>query len=81
MYANVPYKIKSYADTLKNPKDTIDFDHELNAKIIEKRGELGADGALLRDENYFIYKVNLIEKLLATVLAKVSNFIPEGGRL
>ena len=27
----------------------------------------------------FIYKVNLIEKLLATVLAKVSNFIPEGG--
>ena len=79
VYANVPYKIKSYADTLKNPKDTIDFDHELNAKIIEKRGELGADGALLRDENYFIYKVNLIEKLLATVLAKVSNFIPEGG--
>ncbi len=48
-------------------------------KIIEKRAELGADGALLRDENYFICKVNLIEKLLATVLAKVSNFIPEGG--
>ncbi len=31
VYANVPYKIKSYADTLKNPKDTIDFDYELNA--------------------------------------------------
>ncbi len=79
VYANVPYKIKSYADTLKNPKDTIDFDHELDAKIAEKREELGADGALLRDENFFIHKVNLIEKLLATVLAKVSNFIPEGG--
>ncbi|KGL63852.1 hypothetical protein [Polaribacter sp. Hel1_85] len=79
VYANVPYKIKDYKSILINPKDTIDFDFELDAKIHQKREELGADGALLRDENFFIYKVNLIEKLLATVLAKVSNFIPEGG--
>ena len=79
VYANVPYKIKDYKSILVNPKDTIDFDFELDAKIHQKREELGADGALLRDENFFIYKVNLIEKLLATVLAKVSNFIPEGG--
>jgi hypothetical protein len=79
VYANVPYKIKSYQDTLKNPKDTIDFDYKLDLKINEEKERLGADGALLRDENFFIHKVNLIEKLLATVLAKVSNFIPEGG--
>ena len=79
VYANVPYKIKSYQDILKNPKDTIEFDVELDENINEKKTQLGADGALLRDENYFIYKVNLIEKLLVTVLAKVSNFIPEGG--
>ncbi len=79
VYANVPYKIKPYADLLKNPKDTIDFDDKLDARIHQKRQELGVDGALLRDENYFIYKVNLMEKLLATVLAKLSNFIPEGG--
>ena len=79
VYANVPYKIKDYKSILKNPKDTIDFDYDLNASITQKKEELGADGALLRDENFFIYKVNLIEKLLATVLAKVSNFIPEGG--
>ena len=79
VYANVPYKIKSYQDTLKNPKDTIDFDTELDEKINLVKERLGVDGALLRDENYFIHKVNLIEKLLATVLAKVSNFIPEGG--
>jgi hypothetical protein len=79
VYANVPYKIKSYQDTLKNPKDTIDFDDVLDEKIREERERLGADGALLRDENYFIYKVNFIEKILATVLAKVSNFIPEAG--
>ncbi|WP_396602582.1 hypothetical protein [Algibacter sp. R77976] len=79
VYANVPYIIKSYEDTLKNPKDTIDFDYDLNRKIDEKRDILGADGALLTDKNANIYRVNLIEKLLATVLAKVSNFIPEGG--
>jgi hypothetical protein len=79
VYANVPYKIKSYADILINPKDTIEFDQESDERIAQKRSELGADGALLRDKNYFIYKVNLVEKLLATVLAKVSNFIPEGG--
>ncbi|MCJ7757027.1 MAG: hypothetical protein MUP24_02690, partial [Gillisia sp.] len=79
VYANVPYKIKPYADILSNPKDTIDFDEELDEKINQKKVELGADGALLRDENFSIYKVNLVEKLLATVLAKVSNFIPEAG--
>ena len=79
VYANVPYKIKSYSDILANPKDTIEFDEESDERIHQKRSELGADGALLRDENFFIYKVNFIEKLLATVLAKVSNFIPEGG--
>lgn len=79
VYANVPYKIKSYEDLLANPKDTIVFDTELDEKIHQKKVELGADGALLRDENFFIYKVNFIEKLLATLLAKLSNFIPEAG--
>ncbi len=79
VYANVPYKIKSYEKLLKNPKDTIEFDYELDVKIRATRTELGADGALLQDKNLVIHKVNFIEKLLATVLAKVSNFIPEGG--
>jgi hypothetical protein len=79
VYANVPYKIASYEDLLKNPKDTITFDHELDIKIRQEREQLGADGALLRDENRFIIKVNFIEKILATSLAKLSNFIPEGG--
>jgi hypothetical protein len=79
VYANVPYKIKKYEDLLKNPKDTIEFDEELDHRIRQDRSEIGADGALLRDENRFIVKVNFIEKILATALAKLSNFIPEGG--
>ena len=79
VYANVPYKIKNYADILQNPKDTIVFDEELELEINHEKQKIGADAALLKDKNTAIYKVNLIEKLLATVLAKVSNFIPEGG--
>ena len=79
VYANVPYKIKSYAETLKDPKDTISFDDALDQTIRNRKDELGADGALLRAQNNTIYKVNGIEKLLATVLSKISNFIPEGG--
>ncbi|EPR71210.1 hypothetical protein ADIWIN_3255 [Winogradskyella psychrotolerans RS-3] len=79
VYANVPYKIKPYKDLLKNPKDTIVFDDVLDHKINEEREQLGADGALLRDENRFIIKANFVEKILATSLAKLSNFIPEGG--
>ncbi|WP_242120021.1 hypothetical protein [Aestuariivivens sediminicola] len=79
VYANVPYIIKSYQDTLRNPKDTIDFDYELNRTIEKRREDIGVDGALLLDRGGNIYQVNLIEKLLATVLSKISNFIPEGG--
>ncbi|WP_213521828.1 hypothetical protein [Nonlabens sp.] len=79
VYANVPYKIKEYVDILNDPKDTIDFDYRLQEVIEERRELLGADGSLLRDSSGSIYKVNLIEKLLATILAKVSNLIPEAG--
>ncbi|MCR9016620.1 hypothetical protein [Aquiflexum gelatinilyticum] len=79
VYANVPYKIKEYQEILKNPKDTIDFDHALDTKIKETWTSLGADSALLKDKQGSIYHVNFMEKILATVLAKISNFIPEGG--
>ncbi len=79
VYANVPYRIKSYSDILKNPKDTIDFDQTADEKIEKLWPSLGADSALLRDKNEDIVHVNFMEKLLATVLAKVSNFIPEAG--
>ncbi|MFK2821158.1 hypothetical protein U0L90_13600 [Flavobacteriaceae sp. LMIT009] len=79
VYANVPYKIKSYQETLKTPKDTIIFDHDSDIEIRKNREELGADGALLRTKDNVIVRANFIEKILATSLAKISNFIPEGG--
>ena len=79
VYANVPYRIKPYDALLEDPKNTIDFDHDREEKIAFKKDEIGGDGALLREAHVFIYKVNFIEKIMATMLAKISNFIPEGG--
>ncbi len=79
VYANVPYRIKSYEAIIANPKDTIDFDHEADESIRALREKEGGDGALLKDEKGRIYHVNFVEKTLATLLAKLSNFIPEGG--
>ncbi len=78
-YANVPYRIKSYEQIAKDPKNTIDFDGKSDQEIHKKVEEIGADGALLQSEQSDIHRVNFIEKILATVLAKMSNFIPEGG--
>lgn len=79
VYAAVPYTIKSYQDILKNPKDTIEYSHKWEKKINEQRENIGADGALITNIKNEIYHVNFIEKIVATVLAKMSNFIPEGG--
>lgn len=79
VYANVPYKIKSYDAIVTNPKDTIEYDHDNEKNIHYRIATLGADGALLATKNGEIYKVNFIEKILATTLAKLSNFVPEAG--
>lgn len=77
-YANVPYRIKSYTDIAKNPQDTIEFDSDENDKIRKLVKELGADGRLILKEGKVLH-VNLTEKILATLLSKLSNFIPEAG--
>ena len=79
VYAHVPYIIKSYDDIVKNPKDTILFDEELHNQIDQQKETLGADGALLKTPSGEVYHVNMLEKLLATTLAKMSNFVPEAG--
>lgn len=78
VYANVPYRIKGYNQIAKNPQDTIDYDHQVEEEIEKRVEELGSDGKLVQT-NGQILKANLTEKLLVTFLAKMSNYIPEGG--
>ena len=79
VYANVPYRIKSYQDIRRNPKDTIEFDDKKEHAIHDRIAKIGADGALIASATGEIYQVSFSEKLLATVLSKLSNFVPDGG--
>jgi len=79
VYANVPYRIKPFDEMVKNPKATIDFDFELNKKIEALTEKIGSDGRLLRNSDGKICHANLTEKILVTLLSKISNFIPEAG--
>ena len=79
VYANVPYKIKPYQEILKNPKDTIEFNHHAELSIHKRMKQHGADGALLTNSSDTIHHVSFAEKILATLLAKITNLVPEGG--
>ena len=79
VYANVPYRIKNHEDIVKDPKDTILFDLNEDHSIRYAVSKLGADGALLKNEEGGIHHVNFMEKILATALAKMSNFVIEAG--
>lgn len=79
VYANVPYNIKAYKDILVNPKDTITFNHHLDIAIRKRMKELGADGSLLINQQQKIHHVSFTEKILATLLAKLTNLVPDGG--
>jgi len=78
-YANVPYRIKPYDDLLADPKDTVVFDQPME-DLIHKRVETrGADSKLVWDRRGQVRLVNMTEKLLVPLLAKLSNFIPGAG--
>jgi len=79
VYANVPYKIKSFEAIVEDPKNTIDFDASLDHAIREAMAEYGSDATLLHSKQEGIHHVSFFEKILATLLAKISNFIPEAG--
>jgi len=78
-YANVPYRIKSYAALLQDPKDTVTFNPELEQTVRDRVRACGADGKLVWNARGEVRLVNLTEKLLVALLVKLSNFIPEAG--
>ena len=78
-YANVPYRIKPYADLQRDPYNTIDFDWDVERKIESLIQERGTDGKLTCTRNGRVFHATLAEKLLILLLAKLANFVPEGG--
>ncbi|NNE61459.1 MAG: hypothetical protein HKN35_11225, partial [Woeseia sp.] len=78
-YANVPYRIRPFEKLLQDPKSTVDYDTALAERIDQRVAKLGADGKLVLDPTGHVYQVNLLEKLLVPLLAKLSNLVVDGG--
>ena len=78
-YAQVPYEIKDFAHLERDPRDSIRFDTALHKKIMERAANLGNDGKLIAGRDGCPLLVSLAEKLLAPLLSKLSNLVPDGG--
>lgn len=78
-FANVPYRIKSYKEIVANPKDSITFDTELHNSILALIPQYGEDARLLRNAEGDVVLTTMADKLLITLLTKLSNFIPNAG--
>ncbi len=78
-YADVPYRLRPYEDIVSDPTSTIDFDVAANDAITRRVSETGTDGKLVLDASGGVYHVNLLEKLIVPLLAKLSNLVPDGG--
>jgi hypothetical protein len=79
VYADVPYDIKPYADLLADPRASIVYNREREAGIRQRIETRGLDGLYQPDADGACVRVNLAEKLLVPLLAKVSNFVPGAG--
>jgi hypothetical protein len=78
-HANVPYRIKPYEAILEDPAETIDFDWDAEHQIKAISRTIGSDGKLVLESATQVFHVTLAEKLLVLLLAKLTNFVPEGG--
>ena len=78
-FANVPYRLKSYAEIVADPKNSIRFDDEEHKRIQALIPTMGADAKLLLDANGQIRRTTMADKLLITLLTKLSNFVPNAG--
>ena len=78
-FANVPYRLKCYAEIVADPKNSIRFDDEEHKRIQALIPELGADAKLVLDEKGEVRRTTMADKLHITLLTKLSNFIPNAG--
>ena len=85
-FANVPYRFKSYAEIVADPKNSIRFDDDLHKHIFALLPEYGQDARLVMSANSDgsgqaeqPLLVTMTEKLLITLLTKLSNLVPDAG--
>jgi hypothetical protein len=73
VFADVPYRLKSWANIVADPRDTVEFDVERNEKLMALREKVGADGLLLRNSSGELVRATLTEKLLIPATRKAGE--------
>jgi len=76
---NVPYRLKGYADIVKNPRSTIVFDVKLHERIMKLADETGSDAKLVRNGKGEVCLVSMTAKFLSILCSKMANLVPGGG--
>ena len=77
--ANIPYRIKTYKEILADPRNSINFDYDLDAKVREQANRLGTDARCLLRADDSLQLTTLATKLTQLILAKLLNHVPEAG--
>ena len=78
-FANVPYRLKSYTEIKADPKNSIWFDTDLHKRIMAMVPTMGKTAKWILDENNRPRLATMVDKLLITLLTKLSNFVPNAG--
>ena len=79
VYADVPYRIADHEEIVADPRNTITYEQDRAREIAARERRIGADGRLVVGIDGTVVTVDLLEKLLVPALAKLSNFVPDGG--
>ena len=78
-FANVPYRLKSFAQIVEDPKNSILFDDPIHQHVMALTATYGQDAKLVLDKDNQVLLTTMADKLLITLLAKLSNFVPKAG--
>lgn len=79
VFANVPYRIKYFQESIANPRNTVVFDETEQQIIAQRVEQMGNDGKLVFARDRKILKTTLFDKLLIPILSKLAAFVPDGG--
>jgi hypothetical protein len=78
-YADVPYRLRTHAEMLREPRATVRYDEAHAARVAERVAAEGGDGQLVPSAAGAVLHVSLLEKLVVPALAKLSCLVPDGG--
>lgn len=77
--SNLPYRFKSYKEIYASPRNSLEFDYDMDKKLKALEKEYGTDARLILEKDGSVQLTTMTTKIVQLVLAKVLNLIPESG--